>query len=105
MNLNPTPRRKCARHHCQTANGAGRCHFVPANSPFAVVVRPRNYAHQDGLWDLFECGVERYNVPIVQGDLAVLDSRVSGRAYVCAIPYSGSPWGWNVRTMGCTHGY
>ena len=39
-----------------------KCHiYLRHGAHFAVVALPRNYAHKQGVWDLFEFGMERYN--------------------------------------------
>lgn len=39
-----------------------KCHiYLHAGAHFAVVAMPRNYAHNQGIWNLFEFGIARYN--------------------------------------------
>jgi hypothetical protein len=35
--------------------------YLSVGADFAVVVLPRNYAHKNGVWNLFEFGIERYD--------------------------------------------
>ena len=39
-----------------------KCHmYLHAGADFAIVGLPKNYSHSNGVWNLFEFGVQRFN--------------------------------------------
>jgi len=45
-----------------------KCHmYLHFGADFALVVLPKNYPHKQGVWDLFEFGVQRYKECVTYG--------------------------------------